>query len=113
MTFFFVCITFFLKKRIAFNSDTKVKYRQRCPKRKQTEANTFHVLPFSSAWDSTVEYNSPFLFTNSTKTVYFIHKLLMIHWSPKEITQNQALVSAIISDYLPLKAKQFLHVPPS
>ena len=39
------------------------------------------------------------ILTHARKPQFLIYKLLMIHWSPKEITQHQALVSTIFNVY--------------
>ena len=65
---------------------------------RQVEANEFNVLLLASAWGSTVE-SSYFLFKSGRNLLFHIHTLLVIRWSPDELTKHQGFVDKIFNKY--------------
>ena len=87
------------KQKIVFNLKkmTNIKNWHCCFRRRPREPNIFHALPLASAWGRTVDFHVVFLVYTCQDALRFIHTLLTIRWSQKEITQHHALLSAIFN----------------
>ena len=55
------------------------------------EANVFNILLLVSARGSPVD-SSYFLFKSGRNLFFHIHKLLVIRWSPNEMTKHQGIL---------------------
>jgi len=80
-------------QKCAFNKEENVINFQYCINRKPREVR-FHWPQVEAALSILTSY---FLFTHARKLQLLIYTLLMIHWSPTEITQHEALVSKILN----------------
>ena len=79
------------------NKKANVKNWPCCLKRRPRKANVYFPWPPLEAGHSISTFS--FSFKRGRKLLFLIYKLLLIRWSPKEITLHQALKSPISNFY--------------
>jgi len=82
-------------QKFVFNKQANVISFQSCINRKPREVR-FHWLQVEAALSIWTSY---FLFKHARKLQFLIYTLLVIHLSPKEITQHQAVVRKMFNVY--------------